>query len=88
MRTRKTALTTDFDKNSATPGIYVALDVNGEAFSPVVCKVGDVTKMFLVKDLAAGITALQSQELQVVVTGGPATQCAVVSLITTGQVGI
>lgn len=76
------------DTNTGVPGIYVAIDAKLNLFLPVVCSIGDETKMFLVKDLDTGIATLQSGELQVVVTGGPATKCAVVSLFTPGEAGL
>lgn len=78
----------DFDKSSSTPGVYIAVDPTGQFFVPVVCSISGETKMFLVKDSATGIATLQKPELQIVVTGGVASKCAVASLITSGQAGV
>lgn len=72
---------TDYTVDGATPGIYVALDTLGNPFYLVACSInGEESKIFLVKDIDAGLTSLLKPEFQYSITGGVVEECDVLAL--------
>jgi hypothetical protein len=85
--------TTDFitltpindDGSDSTPGVYVAVDTSGNVFFTVVCLLqNQQAKIFLVKDLDAGVAALMSGDLEYTVTSGVATYCSPMDFVSDG----
>jgi hypothetical protein len=73
---------TDYD-NSASPGLYVTHDSTGSIFYLVACSfVGEEigSKIFVVRDAAAGISKLREPELRYIVTGGVVDECETLAL--------
>jgi hypothetical protein len=73
------------DGSDSTPGVYVAVDTSGDVFFTVVCLLqNQQAKIFLVKDLDAGVAALTSGDLEYTVTGGVATYCSPMDFVSDG----
>ena len=71
----------NYDSDSTTPGVYVALDSQLNAYYPMLCQIEDLgDKVFLVKDLETGAATLQDPNLQPVITGGLTTACVPLAL--------
>jgi hypothetical protein len=79
----------DADGQANTPGTYVAVDGMGKSYFLVACSIDNrQTKMFLVDNVGIGLNALQTEEAQYTVTGGPTSGCAVVLLQSVGFAGV
>ena len=66
----------NYDNDSTTPDVYVAMDTVGGVFFPVTCDIqGQESKAFLVRDIEAGVTKLQDPSLRFTVTGGVVERC-------------
>ena len=75
----------NYDDSSSTPGVFVALDSQFNAYYPMLCEIEALgTKIFLVNDLTTGAATLQDPNLQSVITGGPTSNCVPISLVSTG----
>lgn len=75
----------DYDNDSSTPGFYAAIDTDNNAYYLAVCSIEDLdSKIFLVKDIDAGIKTLADPNLQSVVTGGVVGECVPLALKSSG----
>ncbi|KAL8669726.1 MAG: hypothetical protein Q9168_005695 [Polycauliona sp. 1 TL-2023] len=66
----------NYDEQSSTPDVYVAMDTNNGVFFPVTCDIqGEESKAFLVTDIAQGVARLKEENLRYTVTGGVVLDC-------------
>jgi hypothetical protein len=68
---------TDTSGNSTDDGYYVAVDPDQNVYYPVMCTYtdGQVSKLFVVTDPVAGVSVLQSADVEFSVTGGVVGSC-------------
>ena len=61
-----------YNEDPSAPSTYVAVDTVGNAFFTVLCTYADGqdSKVFLVKDVNAGVVTLARKDLGYTVTGG------------------
>ena len=66
----------NYDEQSSTPDVYVAMDTNDGVFFPVTCDIQDQeSKAFVVTEIAQGIARLKEENLRYTVTGGVVQDC-------------
>ncbi|KAL8966586.1 MAG: hypothetical protein Q9183_003305, partial [Haloplaca sp. 2 TL-2023] len=66
----------NYDDNSTSPDIYVAVDTIGGVFFPVTCDIRDQpSKAFIVADIETGVEKLRDPNLRYTVTGGIVERC-------------
>jgi hypothetical protein len=69
--------------NSTDDGYYIAVDTDLNVFYPVLCTYtdGSLSKMFVVTDPVAGLTVLQSADVEFSITGGAVKACYVMPIL-------
>jgi hypothetical protein len=69
--------------NSTDDGYYIAVDTDLNVFYPVLCTYtdGSLSKMFVVTDPVAGLTVLQSADVEYSITGGAVKACYVMPIL-------
>lgn len=72
----------DHDNDASTSAVQIGIDTLGNTFFLVVCEmVGMASKIFLVKDVNAGIATLESGRVQYTVAGGVVTTCDFLAIL-------
>ena len=70
----------DYGSDASTPAVYVAVDTAGNSFYLAACMIeGQASKVFLVRDMDAGLGVLAQPGLMYVLTGGVVESCDVVA---------
>jgi hypothetical protein len=69
--------------NSTDDGYYIAVDTDLNVYYPVLCTYtdGSLSKMFVVTDPVAGLTVLQSADVEFSITGGAVGACYVIPIL-------
>lgn len=72
----------DADESTSTPGVYLAVDSEDNAYYTMYCNIDGLGgKIFLVDDLDAGAKTLMRTDLEMVITGGVVTDCQALELV-------